>query len=652
MKTEKKLNMFKIAFIYIGTMVGAGFASGREVWQFFGVFGKKGLFGLVFVGLLFMAAGVMTAIIARIKRTDDIGRIICPWESEKLTNFIGYLVAVTLFVIMMTMCAAMGSLFSQQFSGSKILGGLLLVLLVSITLTGGFERMEKIFHGLVPVLMMVIIIVCVFVITKELPLGKEQMKAIPSPLAPNWMLAPILYISFNILAIVPIISAASVKAANFKHAVAGPAIGGAGLFVLAFIIYKALATDGGYAQAMDMPMLAFASKLGPVFSIVYTVIMFFAIYASASGNFYGFTTKLKNDGYKNIKITVFGLIAFVFGLMGFKNIVAYVFPVMGILGLAIFAMIVINFIKVFAVNFITTQEKHKYDLPKGAINVTTGHGGACILFIGDEKTALADCGNAYCGEHLVEKLKKELGERPLDYLILSHTHYDHIGALPSIRKEWPDLTVFGAAHGKQVLEREGALRTIKKLGDEAAALYGDENSTKVTTEGMWIDKVIGEGDIIDLGGKEIHVMETPGHTRCSLTFVIEPMGLMLACESVGVLERKGVCHPAILHDYDGAIASIEKCRAYDPKRIIISHYGIVPAKYNKKLWALLENEARIEKEIIEKAWKEEKSEDEILSMMQDRYLYEGRVVEQPLDAFNINMLCTIRLYKPKGLEQI
>ncbi len=35
-----KLNFFHVALMYVGTIMGAGFASGREIWQFFGVFGK------------------------------------------------------------------------------------------------------------------------------------------------------------------------------------------------------------------------------------------------------------------------------------------------------------------------------------------------------------------------------------------------------------------------------------------------------------------------------------------------------------------------------------------------------------------------------------------------------------------------------------
>ena len=59
---EKKLNLFNVAALYVGTIMGAGFASGREGWQFFGVFGAKGYIGITIAGLLFMGIGMMVAV--------------------------------------------------------------------------------------------------------------------------------------------------------------------------------------------------------------------------------------------------------------------------------------------------------------------------------------------------------------------------------------------------------------------------------------------------------------------------------------------------------------------------------------------------------------------------------------------------------------
>ena len=649
MKKIKHLNFFWVALMYVGTIVGAGFASGREIWQFFGVFGSKGLVGVCIVGLLFILLGIMTSLIASILRTGDMGRVIVPGNNSKITDMVGYFMALFLFTAIVNMSAAGGALLNQQFGFHPAIGGFIVVLLVILTVIGGFDRMSKIFAGLMPVLLVAVISIAAIVIAKDLPQGDATADIVPSPLASHWGFAPILYMSYNMLAIVPIVATSTRSAKSGKQGVAGAALGGVFLAVLAFVLCKAMLTDPAHCQAMDLPMLALANKLGPVASFIYTVVLFVAIYSSATGNFYGFSTKIKNDKNKNIKIIGFAMLGFVFGLVGFKNIVAYVFPALGLIGLILVVLLIINFFKVVVYNIASTQEKHKYDFPEGIINVTTGRGGASLLIIGEDKTALMDCSMAYCGDQLVEKIKSYLGDRPLDYLFASHTHYDHIGALPSLRKAWPNLIVFGAKHGQEILKRQGALKGIKKLGDEAARMYSNGKIDSVSVDGMAIDKAVYDGDVIDLGGKQVVVLETPGHTNCSITYVIEPLGVMLACESVGVLERRGMCHPAILTNFDDAIASIDKCEAYKPKRIIVSHYGIVPEDYNEELWKILKREAYNEKQLIEQAWNMGMSEEDILSLMTERYWYEGRAIEQPLDAFQINMINTIRLYKPDNI---
>ena len=324
--------------------MGAGFASGREIWQFFGIFGDRGIIGVIIVGFLFIVVGIITSLVARTINDSNMGRVIVPGGNEKLCKFIDYFMAFFLYTVLITMSAAAGALVNQQFGINRMIGGLIIVVLVIVTVIGGFDRISHVFRYIMPVLLVVVIVTCIMVVIKDLPKSGIDIEIKPSPLAKNWMFNPILYLAYNMLAVIPIVATAAVNAKNTKNAVFGSAIGGLFLGFLALVLALAMNTDPNFSHAMDMPMLAYSEKLGMVPNLIYAFVLMFAIYASATGNFYGFTTVLK-ENKKNIKIILLASLAFVFGLAGFKNIVAYVFPISGFLGLAIVAMILVNFVE-------------------------------------------------------------------------------------------------------------------------------------------------------------------------------------------------------------------------------------------------------------------------------------------------------------------
>ena len=54
---KKIILMLKIATIFVGSIVGAGLSSGRELNQFFSVYGWKSFVGLIVCGLAYVILG-------------------------------------------------------------------------------------------------------------------------------------------------------------------------------------------------------------------------------------------------------------------------------------------------------------------------------------------------------------------------------------------------------------------------------------------------------------------------------------------------------------------------------------------------------------------------------------------------------------------
>lgn len=274
-------------------------------------------------------------------------------------------------------------------------------------------------------------------------------------------------------------------------------------------------------------------------------------------------------------------------------------------------------------------------------NVKGGDGGDAHLIVGDYKTALVDCGMAYCASNLIQNIKDILATRPLDYVLLSHSHYDHIGAIPYLKSEWPDLKICGADRDQKILSRPNALKTIRELSLRAAEIYADGFVKDYNDKIMKIDTVITEGDQFDLGNFNIRVLETPGHTRSTLSFFINHE-ILFVSESCGVYSHVGKIYPSFLVSYFQTIESIKKCRALHPKFIFSSHYGLVDHKAITNYWQDCIEAADKSRYFILHYADLGYSEEKILLEYEKVFYGHEISTEQPINAFRINTQSMIK----------
>ena len=293
----------------------------------------------------------------------------------------------------------------------------------------------------------------------------------------------------------------------------------------------------------------------------------------------------------------------------------------------------------------------RFNFPKDIYRVTSGEGGESILIDGGSVVGIYDCGMAYCHDGVIkniETLLQTLGHENLDKVILSHSHYDHIGALPYILKRWPNAEVVGGAKLKQVFSSDRAKATMKRLGEAARDKYlpQEMHNMEIDVEGMRVDTIVEDGDYIDLGRYSLKAIYTPGHTDCSFSYLMkgeDTPSIIFTSESMGVLEDENFMHTSVLKNFDDTINSAMKCKNENADIVICSHYGVVPESIKVKYFDMYVEFATIEKEFILDLFDKGYSFDGIYEEYEKKYWNQSRVGAQPIEAFKENAGYTIRL---------
>lgn len=339
----KKLGWAEITSLYIGVIMGAGFASGRECWQFFGVFGGRGYYGAAASTLCFIVLACMLTYIARSMGTSDLGKLVSPFRSRPVEELIGWVLAAIYYSMIIAMTAAGGSLLRQQFGISKLIGGAVIAILCIITVLGDFERISKIFRLMVPVLFAVVVLTIVLTILADPGQSGATEGYRPGRMSPNWPVSALVFTAYNTLGMITMAGSSAVNAKDQRNAYAGAVAGTACLGMLTILLLRALLTDMAFSSRLDLPMLGFSARLSPVLNAVYAVVLYGAVYSTGASTYYGFSTRLKPGRSRRAVIVCGGAAGFLLGLTGFRNLVEFLYPAQGYIGMLFIALITVNF---------------------------------------------------------------------------------------------------------------------------------------------------------------------------------------------------------------------------------------------------------------------------------------------------------------------
>lgn len=276
--------------------------------------------------------------------------------------------------------------------------------------------------------------------------------------------------------------------------------------------------------------------------------------------------------------------------------------------------------------------------------------GDCAFLLDDGKTAvLYDTGFAFNGYAIAENIKKVLGSRNLDYILLTHSHYDHVLATPYITKVYPDAKVIAGEYVAQIFQRPTAKALMRDLDSKAAIKYGTSAYEDLIDQ-LKVDITVKDGDSFRCGDFFFTAIALPGHTHCSYGFYLPEHKLLLGSETLGVYFGYGTYLPFFLVGYQLTLDSFAKVRQLNVEKILLPHYGVVD---REEAEVYLENSEESTREIAQtmlSMLKDGKTNEEILTFFEERDYRENVRPTYPIDAFHLNTSIMIEQIRKELLK--
>lgn len=271
--------------------------------------------------------------------------------------------------------------------------------------------------------------------------------------------------------------------------------------------------------------------------------------------------------------------------------------------------------------------------------------------IDDGKTAiLYDSGFAFTGYRIAENIKKVLKARSLDYILLTHSHYDHVLATPYITRVYPNAKIVAGEYADQIFQRSSAKAVMRELDSKVAQKHGITDYEDLI-DNLKVDITVQDGDCITCGDFHVTVIALPGHTKCSVGYYLHESKLLLGVETLGVYFGKNTYLPSFLVGYQSTLDAFRKVNQLDIERILLPHYGVVDQEEMQTYLKKSEAVTREAAQIILAMFRAGKTNDEILTFFTERDYRDHVKPTYPIDAFRLNTGIMIELVRKELMEQ-
>lgn len=326
----------KIIFVIIGALIGAGFASGQEIYVFFYAYGMKGLIGIIISSILI---GYIIYKTFKIIQKNDIStykeflETIIGKDKKNLISIINIIINTFLLVTFFIMISGFGAYFEQQLGIDSLIGSIILAILCYIVFMTSTKGIVKVSTIIVPFLIFFIIYIGIQILG-IIDISKIQQYTINNNNSLMFILKSILYSSYNSILLIPVLITLKDYLKNNKINKYASILTTIIVATLSIILFLILSKIDVNIENLEMPAVYLVSKISKILAIIYGFIILSSIFTTSIsiGNSFIQNICKKKKSYQHIALIMCITSIFV-SKIGFSNLVQILYPFFGYLGI-------------------------------------------------------------------------------------------------------------------------------------------------------------------------------------------------------------------------------------------------------------------------------------------------------------------------------
>ena len=272
--------ILKAVFVIIGTLIGAGFASGQEIYLFFYQYGMNGILGIVISSLLL---GFVTYKVLRISQENGVTNYKSFLErfikKEKHLEIFNTIMNIFILITFYIMIAGFGAYFEQQFGIHALIGSMILSVICYVVFLKDVSGLIKVSQYMVPLLIGSLFIMGISVI------DSQNIMEISHYISENtnwkWILDSVLYGSYNTILLIPVLITMRNLVKNSKSQKMISLLTVILIILLSLIVFLILTKVDVDIQNLEMPTVYVASKISPILKYIYGFIILSSIFTTS-----------------------------------------------------------------------------------------------------------------------------------------------------------------------------------------------------------------------------------------------------------------------------------------------------------------------------------------------------------------------------------